>query len=122
MKNRFFLKIFICCLLASIGTLSSQNKTNNSKEVLNLLEKKREYNKSNGYGYTIQIYYGSEKTAKTTYAKFKILYPRVIAKLVYNNPEWKVQVGIYKTKLEADKANLIFKKEFSGTIVVPMGK
>lgn len=120
MKNTLFLKIFLFCTFTCIGTLSSQNTTKKSKEVKNLLEKKRNYNKLNGFGYTIQIYYGNERTAKSKDAKFKILYPRVNTTLVYNNPEWKVQVGNYKTKLEADRANLIFKKEFSGTIVIPM--
>ncbi|MFD2529443.1 MULTISPECIES: SPOR domain-containing protein [Polaribacter] len=122
MKNTLFLKIFLFCLFVSIGTLNAQNSTKKDKEVTNLLEKKRSYNKSNGYGYSIQIYYGNERTARSKHARFKVLYPRVYTKLVYNNPDWKVQVGNYKTKLEADRANLIFKKEFSGTIVVPMKK
>ncbi|SHM85208.1 SPOR domain-containing protein [Polaribacter sp. KT 15] len=122
MKNTLFLKIFLFCLFVSIGNLNAQNSTKKDKEVTNLLEKKRSYNKSNGYGYSIQIYYGNERTARSKHARFKVLYPRVYTKLVYNNPDWKVQVGNYKTKLEADRANLIFKKEFSGTIVVPMKK
>ncbi|AQS94126.1 SPOR domain-containing protein [Polaribacter sp. BM10] len=122
MKNTLFLKIFLFCLFTSIGTLNAQNSTKKDKEVTNLLEKKRSYNKSNGFGYSIQIYYGNERTARSKQARFKVLYPRVYTKLVYNKPDWKVQVGNYKTKLEADRANLIFKKEFSGTIVVPMKK
>jgi hypothetical protein len=41
---------------------------------------------------------------------------------VYNSPEWKVQVGNYKTKLEADKDLIKFQKKITGIIVVPMGK
>ncbi|GAB7256170.1 SPOR domain-containing protein [uncultured Polaribacter sp.] len=122
MKNTLFLKIFLFCLFVSIGTLNAQNSTKKDKEITNLLEKKRSYNKSNGFGYSIQIYYGNERTARSKHARFKVLYPRVYTKLIYNKPDWKVQVGNYKTKLEADRANLIFKKEFSGTIVVPMKK
>jgi hypothetical protein len=122
MKNRLFLKIFLFCLFANLSTLSAQNVTNEDQKIQNLLEKKRNYNKSVGFGYSIQIYYGTEKTAKSKNAKFYLLYPKVQTKLVYNNPEWKVQVGNYKTKLEADRANLIFREEFSGTIVIPMGK
>jgi hypothetical protein len=122
MKNTLFLKIVLFCLFVNTGILSSQNATNESKDVKDLLEKKRDYNKSVGFGYGIQIYYGTEKNAKSKNARFHILYPKVQTKLVYNNPEWKVQVGNYKTRLEADRANLIFKKEFSGAIVIPMGK
>ena len=122
MKNTLFLKIFLCCLVISIGTLGAQNTTNNTKEISSLLEKKRRFNASRGFGYSIQIYYGNEKTAKRKHTRFQTLYPKINTKLVYNNPEWKVQVGNYKTKLEADRANLIFRKEFSGTITIPLGK
>lgn len=122
MKNPKFLTLFLFCLFAFTASLSAQNNTNSNDSIDKLIEKKRNYNKKNGFGYTIQVYYGNERTAKSTHAKFGILYPRVTRKLVYNNPEWKVQVGKYKTKLEADRANLIFSKEFSGTIVIPVGK
>jgi hypothetical protein len=122
MKNTLFLKTALFCLYINIGVLSSQNITNQSKEVQSLLEKKRNYNKSVGFGYSIQIYYGTEKTAKSKQAKFRVMFPKMRTKLVYNNPEWKVQVGNYKTKLDADRANLIFRKEFTGAIVIPLGK
>jgi hypothetical protein len=122
MRNTLFLKTALFCLFVNTGVLSAQNITNESKEVQNLLEKKRNYNKSVRFGYSIQIYYGTEKNAKGKHAKFHILFPKMKAKLVYNNPEWKVQVGNYKTKLDADRANLIFKKEFTGAIVIPLRK
>jgi hypothetical protein len=122
MKNTLFLKTVLFCLFVNTGVLSSQNITNKSKEVQNLLEKKRNYNNSVSFGYSIQIYYGTEKNAKSKHAKFHVLFPKMQTKLVYNNPEWKVQVGNYKTKLDADRANLIFKKEFTGAIVIPLRK
>lgn len=122
MKNTLFIPIFSIYILLGIGTLNAQNTTNISTEVKSLISKKRSFNKTIGFGYKIQIFNGNEITAKSKQKKFKILYPRVKSKLVYNAPEWKVQVGNYKTKLEADRAMLIFKKEFSGIIAVPMSK
>ncbi|QTD38917.1 SPOR domain-containing protein [Polaribacter batillariae] len=122
MKNTLFLKILFVSLFFGTTTLSAQNATNSSEEIKRLIEKKRDYDKVVGFGYKIQIYNGKETTAKRKQAQFKILYPRVYSRLVYNAPEWKVQVGNYKTKLDADRALLIFQEEFSGIIVVPMGK
>ena len=34
-------------------------------------------------------------------------------------PEWKTQVGFYKTKLEADRALLNFKRKYQSAIVIP---
>jgi len=122
MKNTLFIPIFLCYLFANIGTFCAQNTTTTSSGVQKLLDKKIRYNKTVGFSYSIQIYYGNEKIAKSKSAKFSILYPTVNTKLVWDNPDWKVQVGNYKTKLEADRANLIYKEEFSGTIVIPLGK
>ena len=122
MKNILLIPIFMCCMLTNIDTLSAQNTTNKSAAVQKLLDKKISYNKTVGFGFSIQIYYGDETTAKSKNAKFMVLYPAVETKLVWDNPDWKVQVGNYNTKLEADRDNLIYKQEFSGTIVVPLGK
>jgi hypothetical protein len=122
MKNNLFIPIFLCYLLANVSSLTAQNTTSKSEAVQKLLDKKTHYNSTVGFGYSIQIYYGNETTAKSKNAKFIILYPTIKTKLVWDNPDWKVQVGNYKTKLEADRANLIYKKEFSGTIVIPLGK
>jgi len=122
MKNTLLIPLFLCCLLTSIGTLSAQNTTNKSAAVQKLLDKKVGYNKTVGFGYSIQIYNGNERNAKSKRAKFSILHPTISTKLAYESPEWKVHVGVYKTILEADRANLIFKQEFAGTIVIPLGK
>jgi hypothetical protein len=122
MKNRLYLKLLTCYIFASAPILIAQEPVKHAKEISNLLEKKRNYNRSKGEGYCIQIYYGNETTAKKINTAFYALFPEVPAVLVYNDPEWKVQVGNYKTKLEADRVNLIYQKEFSATIVIPIGK
>jgi hypothetical protein len=122
MKNKFFLVVFLAIMSLGNQTINSQNSTNSSKEINELIAKKRTYNKKFGYGYRIQIYYGNETEAKSTLSKFRIEFPGIYNTILYNEPDWKVQVGSYKTKLEADKALLIFKEKFSGIILIPMGK
>ena len=101
---------------------NAQNNTKTSPQIKSLIAKKRAFNESYGYGYRVQIYYGSETEAKTILKKFQLDFPEVYTKLDYDKPDWKVHVGNYKTKLEADKALLTFSEEFSGLIVVPLGK
>jgi very-short-patch-repair endonuclease len=115
--------IFIFSLLL-LGTSAgySQNSTEMSKEVRNLLNKKQNYNKLVSSGYTIQLYNGTELEAKKILARFKIEFPETNAKLLYETPDWKVHVGQYKMKLDADRASLLFKEEFNNIIVVPLGK
>ncbi len=122
MNFRLFSIAFILTFYTGITSISAQNNINSSKEIKSLIAKKRSYNKTYGFGYRIQLYNGNEKKARSYQAKFKVEFPGIYSKLTYKAPEWKVQVGNYKTRLEADKALLNFKKEFTGIIVIPMGK
>lgn len=122
MKKRFKSAFLILLLSATSISFYAQNETNSTQEIKSLIAKKRAFNKEYGFGYRIQLYNGAEQNARKIRARFKIEFPNNVTKLVYSAPEWKVQVGNYKTKLEADKDLLKFREEFSGIIVVPMGK
>jgi septal ring-binding cell division protein DamX len=122
MKNSTILLLFIAICLLGTTKINAQNSTNSSISVRKLIAKKRAFNKKYGYGYRIQLYYGNETKARSTQSKFKVLFPGVYTKLDYNQPYWKVLVGNYKTKLEADKAMISFSEKFSGLIAIPLGK
>lgn len=122
MKNKVFLIVFFFIATTYIVDVKAQNKTNSSKEIKELIAKKRAFNDKYGYGYTIQIYYGNETKARSLRSKFRIDFPKVSTNLNYEQPYWKVQVGNYKRRLEADKAALQFSEKFSGLIVIPLGK
>jgi hypothetical protein len=122
MKNKSYLTVFFFVLIVGCLSISAQNKTNTSKQIKTLIAKKRAFNKKYGYGFRIQIYYGNETKARSMKSEFKVNYPEVYAKLDYNQPYWKVQVGNYKTRLEADKAMVNFSENFTGLIVIPLGK
>jgi len=122
MKNKSVALSLMCILLMLSYNSYSQSSKNSTKEIKNLITKKRSFNNKYGFGYRIQLYNGNEEEARKHRERFKIEFPDTVSNLVYNTPEWKVQVGNYKTKLEADKDLLKFKEEFSGIIVIPMGK
>ena len=122
MKSKSISLLFLIVLLTTSYSAFSQNKTKKSAEIKSIISKKRSFNNTYGFGYRIQLYNGNEQKAKKFIALFSIEFPDNFSKLVYNAPEWKVQVGNYKTKLEADKDLIKFQEKFSGIIVVPMGK
>jgi len=49
---------------------------------------------------------------------FEASFPDYKVKVVYNKPEFKTQVGQFKTRLEADKVLIIIKEKFNGAIVL----
>ncbi|WP_218598039.1 SPOR domain-containing protein [Polaribacter sp. NJDZ03] len=122
MKSKLTVLSFLFVLLTTSYNSFSQNKTNESAEIKNIVSKKRSFNSTYGFGYRIQLYNGNEQKARQFMARFKVEFPGIFSKLVYYAPEWKVQVGNYKTKLEADKDLIKFQDKFSGIIVIPMGK
>lgn len=122
MKSKQIALQFLFFLFAINYSTYCQKKTTKSEEIKSLITKKRNFNKEFGFGYRIQLYNGNEKQARQIRTLFKNEFPDHSSKLVYNSPEWKVQVGSYKTKLEADKDLIKFQKKFAGIIVVPMGK
>jgi septal ring-binding cell division protein DamX len=122
MKYRHFFFIFGLLLMFGFNDLNAQNNTNMSPQIKNLIAKKRSFNRDIGFGYRVQIFYGEETNARNSQAKFSSNFPDVYTKLTYDQPYWKVQVGNYKTKLEADKALLSFSERFSGLIVISLVK
>ena len=118
--------VIISCLFfvgfLTSQTIYSQSKKSDSTLINELISKKRSFNKEFGYGFRIQLYNGLETEAKKTETKFKIDFPEIKTYLLYRQPEWKIQVGFYKTKLEADRALLNFKRKYQSAIVIPLGK
>ena len=118
--------VIISCLFfvwfLTSQTIYSQSIKSHSTLINELISKKKSFNKEFGYGFRIQLYNGFETEAKKTEAKFKIDFPEIKTYLLYRQPEWKIQVGFYKTKLEADRALLDFKRKYRSAIVIPLGK
>jgi len=104
-------------LLLGITNLYSQNEND---KIQNLIEQKREFNKKNKNSivYKIQLYNGNETQAYKIKQNFTTAYPEYETKIIYRSPEWKTQVGNFKTRLEADRILNIIQKKFVGAIVL----
>jgi hypothetical protein len=122
MKNSFLIVFLTGLLILTLQPTLGQEKKSDTQLINELIAKKKNFNREFKHGYRIQLYNGFEVEAKKMQAKFGIEFPDIPTFIVYRQPEWKIQVGTYKTKLEADRALLTIKKEFSGAIVVPLGK
>ncbi|MFD1314490.1 SPOR domain-containing protein [Namhaeicola litoreus] len=95
-------------------------KVNTQTGIEKIVNAKIAYNKSvkTVKGYKIQLFYGSEKGAYDSKEKFEKLFPEIPAKLTFSTPDWKIQVGNYFTKLQADKDLENIKLDFPGAIVL----
>ncbi|MCK4561993.1 MAG: SPOR domain-containing protein [Flavobacteriaceae bacterium] len=85
-----------------------------------VVAQKKQYSKKLKYtkGYRIQLFYGSEKGSYEVKNEFKLLFPDIPTKIVFSSPQWKVQVGNFKTRLEADKTLISIKKKYPSAIIL----
>lgn len=107
--------VFSVLALSFLG-LSSLNAQNDNSKIEQLIEKKRTYNQTavKPKGYIIQLYNGNESKAYAVKSRFDGMYPAYTSKIKVDLPDWKVQIINFKTRLTADRALNIFRKEFVG--------
>ncbi|MBB3054524.1 SPOR domain-containing protein [Mucilaginibacter gotjawali] len=75
---------------------------------------------STSSGYRVQIYFGSNRqSAYSAQAKFMSDYPDVPTYVTYTEPNFKVQVGDFRTRLEAQKLQSDLKGMFSTLFIIP---
>ncbi|MEE9349283.1 MAG: SPOR domain-containing protein [Flavobacteriaceae bacterium] len=92
-----------------------------SPSIDKLINKKINFNNQSRKveGFRIQLFYGSETSVNNIDAKFRELFPNTTTYVIFDSPDWKIRVGNYKTRLEADKALQRFIVEFGSAIVMP---
>jgi hypothetical protein len=87
-----------------------------------LIERNIEENKTaNGIqGYRVQIFFGSErKAAHDAKTKFLQMMPEEEVYLIYQQPYFKVRVGDYRTKLEAEAVYRKLMQDFEKVFIIP---
>lgn len=123
MNNIIFFLATIC-LLFSIQVFSQNEgklEIQSSEKIKNIIKQKEAYNRNLKYikGYKIQLFNGSEQGAYKTREDFSRMFPDIEIKIQFFSPEWKVRVGNYKNRLDADKALFEIKQAFPNAIILP---
>ncbi|WP_338731873.1 SPOR domain-containing protein [Mangrovimonas cancribranchiae] len=97
-------------IYAQNGQLSIQQ----DKKIDELIALKKEINTSENAldRYKIQIFSGGRKSAEKANSTFKEKLPNWASRMEYETPNYKIWVGSFRTRLEADKALIKIQKEF----------
>jgi hypothetical protein len=119
--------LFTTAILFSTNAIVAQQKNieiNEPEAVKKLISSKRLVNSSNTVNdkYRIQVFYGKNNEANNALSKFKRTYPEIDATIIYSNPSYKVMVGSFKTRLEAERNLLNIKKDFEHALIIKPGK
>lgn len=147
MKNIFFtIGLVITCFQLTLGQennnwtvypkkteekISTSKKQPNVKVTLSsaerldeLMEKDLRISEANPLisGFRIQIFYGSgpgSKTeARTIQSEYVKNYPEIPSYLVFQTPNFKIRVGDFRTRLEAEQHLRLIEEEFPNAFIV----
>jgi len=121
LKTNKALLITIITLVITTVCNAQQGTVNihQDEEITRLLELKKEINTNEDASdrYKIQIFSGRRGAAETQQDDFKNAYTQWSSKLVYETPNYKIWVGSFKSRLEADRALLEVKKKFPNAFI-----
>jgi hypothetical protein len=113
----FYLFLLISCPL--IGQEINQS-INQDSSIYKLLKLKTDYNKKNFESsfYTIQIFYGDLKEADSISKVFSEEFEEIKTSLIFETPNYKVRVGVFKTLIDASKSLENIKRKFRGAFIL----
>lgn len=123
------IKLFTFALIFNLISHKSFCQSINSKieqdpKIESLLKEKRKINSGITINdkYKIQIFVGKSEDCKKKLDEFKTYFKEIDGTIVYNNPNFKVWVGSFKTRIDAEKASLEIKKKYPTALLIKPNK
>lgn len=112
--------IVITLILSCSLTVAQSSKKVSDSQVEQLISKKISMDKEGKFKdrFTIQLYYGEIEGANRTKALYMATTMTWDANLEYEAPNFKLWIGNYKDKLDAERALIEVKKEFPNAFIL----
>lgn len=120
-KKTYFILATIALLSIEKGYSQSSNLTVEQDPVIEKLVKiKKELGYSDNIEkiYKIQIYNGTREGAKKAVEEFKKEFTELAFEIAFENPNYKVRIGKFRNKLEADKNLIEIRKTYPGAFIL----
>ena len=124
-KNTSF-SILIFTILFSQNIFSQTTKTiiEQDEKIEKLLQEKRKNNSGITINdkFKIQIFFGNIEESKKTLLAFKKEFILLDGTIIFSNPSYKVWVGSFKSKIEAEKSLINIKKRYPSAVIIEPNK
>ncbi len=122
------LRLKTLCAIAFLGLLATQKTVAQTveqdpkfEELLN--EKRRMASQITlNDKYKVQIFYGDNGTARKTLQEFKKAYPDTDGTIIFESPTYKVLVGSYGSRIDAERALAEIHKKYPYALLVQPNK
>src|SRR6478609_10940655 len=117
-----YTKYVLFAFLLTSSFISAQDKVTITQDPKfeKLLNEKRKINASLvvNENYQIQIYNGDSENAKKTLNTFKKEFKNLDGTIVFNTPTYKVLIGDFKTRIEAEKNLKEIKRTYNSSVII----
>ncbi|MBF4484804.1 MULTISPECIES: SPOR domain-containing protein [unclassified Flavobacterium] len=123
-SKRVFLTLTMITLAYNIHAQDQNLIVNQDPKFEQLLSDKRKINTSINTNdtYKIQIFSGKSEEAKKTLSDFKREFNTIDGTIIFNTPNYKVMVGNFKTRIEAERNLAEIKKRYKSVFLIKPGK
>ncbi|MGL5111153.1 MAG: SPOR domain-containing protein [Flavobacterium sp.] len=110
--------------IAEIDAQKKQLALYHDQTIENLLHEKRKINGSLAINdqYKIQIFSGTSELAKKTLTDYKLTNKNMDATIVFQTPNYKVWVGNFRSRMEAERNLLEIKRKYNNVLLIKPSK
>lgn len=116
----------LVALLSSQNIFSQTKKSNieQDEKIEKILVEKRKNNSAITINdkFKIQIFFGKIEESKKALISFKKDFSQTDGTIIFSNPSYKVWVGSFKSKIEAEKALITIKKKYPSSVIIEPNK
>ena len=123
-KLTIYQLLFLALIFSFISNKTFSQTIEQDPKIEALLKEKRKINTGITINdlYKIQIFNGKKDEALKTLNEFKSAFKEIDGTMIYNNPTFKVWVGSFKTRIEAENALLEIKKKYPLALLIKPNK
>jgi hypothetical protein len=124
LKYTFLLALFFCFFNINLFSQGSKITVSQNPKFENLLNEKRKINASITVNdiYKIQIYNGDIESCKKILFDFKKEFVKFDGTIVFYTPIYKVWVGSFKSRIEAERNLSLFKTKYPNSLIIQPNK
>ncbi|MFM2229661.1 MAG: hypothetical protein RL607_919 [Bacteroidota bacterium] len=124
-KKAFLNFLFLSVFFFNFNTAKGQNVTvNQDPKIEQIMAEKRKINAAITVNnrYKIQIFSGSSEDSKKTLTQFKKENNLYDATIVFSTPIYKVWIGNFKSRIEAERHLILMKKKYPNALIIQPNK
>ncbi len=124
-EKRVIYSLLTFVILNSFSTVNAQSVTVSQDDNFEqLLNEKRRINSSITINnrYKIQIFNGNSESSKKALIDFKREFKNYDATIIFSTPAYKVIVGNFKTRIEAERNLNLVRKKYPNSILIKPSK